>query len=106
MDIEDLATSVIALREQVGLLYVVSDRPEAVEAVAKTMEPLMARLATFADELMDRVLPDAEDEELAPATDDPATCGHPYAFPPLPNGQLICETCGAFHFGDGEWRIE
>ena len=34
------------------------------------------------------------------ATDDPATCGHPICFPDLPNGQKMCESCGASRVGD------
>lgn len=47
-------------------------------------------------------MPEGE-EEQRPASDDPATCGHPNSWDL--GVQKMCETCGASRQEDGSWAV-
>jgi hypothetical protein len=54
--------------------------------------------------LMENLSPSRSPRVGEQATDDPATCLHPFLVPDMPSNHKMCQTCGAQKSGEGPWQ--
>jgi hypothetical protein len=70
----------------------------------RTAQIAASTLSVLSDGWFSDVLEEGDEGTVQrPATDDPATCGHPIPFPAFPDGSVMCSTCGDIKNRGGQW---
>lgn len=102
---EGFAAMVVGLAEALNAAEKTAEVDSACMSSIRSAKAIAMALSHMADDLLGIEDGEFGGEPDAVASTDPETCGHPAPYFELPNGQVMCESCGMSHFGDGNWRI-